>query len=95
MCEMTEREVAENALTLICAIASAHAEHGWSNPILYGGLEATLHLAKHLEPDESTQELLDIIQTTLIETGEGVAENEEHLNKVQELLDKNNLTLPD
>jgi hypothetical protein len=38
---------------------------------------------------------LDIIQTTLIETGEGVAENEEHLNKVQELLDKNNLTLPD
>ena len=91
MCEMTEREVAENALTLICAIASAHAEHGWSNPILYSGLEATLHLAKHLEPDESTQELLDIIQTTLIETGEGVAENEEHLNKVQEQLDTTRL----
>lgn len=95
MCEMNEREVAENALTLICAIASAHAEQGWSNPILYNGLEATLHLANHLEPDENTQELLDLIKTCLLETGEGVSENEERLAKVQELLDENNLTLPE
>jgi hypothetical protein len=95
MCEMTEREVAENALSLICAIASAHAENGWSNPLLYNGLEATLHLANHLEVGENTQELLDLIKTCLIETGEGVVENEERLNKVQELLDENNLTLPD
>lgn len=95
MCEMTEREVAENALTLICAITSAHAENGWGNPILYSGLEAAIHLASHLEPDENTQELTDLLQTCLIEMGEGVAENEERLNKVQELLDENNLTLPD
>lgn len=95
MCEMTDREIAESALTLICAVASSHAENGMGNPILYNALEATLHLANHLEPDEDTQELLDIIQTSLIEQGEAVNEAIANGNALKQLLDEKGLTFPE
>lgn len=83
MCEMNEREVAVNALALIGAIASAHAEQGWGNPLLYQGLEAGIHLAEHLDNED---ELIVLMKSCLIEMGEAVAENEARMEKIHELL---------
>jgi hypothetical protein len=91
MCEMNDREIATNALALIGAIASAHAEQGWGNPLLYQGLEAGIHLAEHLDNED---ELVVLLKSCLIEMGEAVAENEARFEKIQELIENQGLTDP-
>ena len=85
MCEMNERVVAVHALALIGAIASAHAEQGWGNPLLYQGLEAGIHLAEHLDSED---ELVFLLKSCLIEMGEAVAENEARIEKIRELVEQ-------
>ena len=85
MCEMNDREIATNALALIGAIASAHADEGWGNPLLYQGLEAGIHLAEHLEDED---ELVVLLKSCLIEMGEAVAENEARMEKLRELVEQ-------
>jgi hypothetical protein len=86
---MDEREVAVNALALIGAIASAHAEQGWGNPLLYQGLEAGIHLAEHLDNED---ELVVLLKSCLIEMGEAVAENEARMLALKEAIESGNLT---
>lgn len=88
MCDnnhLDNQEIALIAIGIIGSICEKHIEAEMGNPVLYEALGLTIHLTEHL--DDSVEDkgyLLDLLKTTQIEMGEGIAETEKQMEKFRE-----------